>query len=569
MSATTFIQPIEARVASSWQRYLYDSFLAIAGSLLITGFISLLHLYPLIPNISILYLLIILGLASSRGRYAAILASVSAFFSFDFFLVPPLYVFTIARAEEWVALFVFLVTALLTGQMASTLRLQAQEAQRRERETHILYELMRTTNNDEHMDQQLHTIANAIVTVFSSWSIRACTILLPDRSSDILTVQASAPQSIDQVQISDEEQTIALHVMKSGQAVGLHDVTLAPERSPGFSPRVIIRNTVVGHAARVRLIPLKTGGRTVGVLRLGIQGGPFYQADTDTLLEEHERADPRTTFFWTFLDQATSVIERARLRHESMQVEILQRTDSLRKALLSSVSHDLRTPLSSIKAAASSLLQEDVQWNEEEKRSFAQAIESEADRLNRLVGNLLDMSRIEEGVLKLEKDYYSITELAHNVLEHMHPLLRQRELRTHLEENLPLLDLDYIQMDQVLTNLIENAVRYTPRDTPIDLDIEQKDGAILITVADRGPGIPQADLERVFDKFYRVQRDKRKSNYPTGSGLGLAVCKGVVEAHGGHIWAQNREGGGVIFSVTLPLNKSKTLPLQTSEMQYN
>ncbi|MBV9710242.1 MAG: DUF4118 domain-containing protein, partial [Ktedonobacteraceae bacterium] len=409
MSAMTSIQPLEARVVPSWQRYLYDSLLATVGSLLITGFIALLHLYPLIPNISILYLLVILGLASSRGRYSAILASVVAFLSFDFFLVPPLYVFTIARAEEWVALFVFLVTALITGQMASMLRLQAQEARRRERETHILYELVRTTNNDERMEQQLCTIASAIVTVFSSWGIHDCAILLPDRSSGLLTVQASAPQSINQVRLSDEERTIAMHVMKSGQAVGLHDVTLAPQRSPGFSPRVIIHNTVVGHAARVRLIPLKTGGQVIGVLRLGIQGGPFYQGNAETLLEGQVQSDSRTTFFWTFLDQATSVIERARLRQESMHVEILRRTDALRKALLSSVSHDLRTPLSSIKAAASSLLQVDVQWSEEERHSFAQAIEREADRLNRLVGNLLDMSRIEEGVLKLEKDHYSIT----------------------------------------------------------------------------------------------------------------------------------------------------------------
>ena len=565
----TSVQPLEARVAPSWQRYLYDSLLATAGSLLITGIIALLHLYPLIPNISILYLLVILGLASSRGRYSAILASIVAFLSFDFFLVPPLYVFTIARAEEWVALFVFLVTALITGQMASMLRLQAQEARRRERETYILYELVRTTNNDERMEQQLCTIASAIVTVFSSWGIHDCAILLPDRSSGLLTVQASAPQSINQVRLSDEERTIAMHVMKSGQAVGLHDVTLAPQRSPGFSPRVIIHNTVVGHAARVRLIPLKTGGQVIGVLRLGIQGGPFYQGNAEALLEGQVQSDSRTTFFWTFLDQATSVIERARLRQESMHVEILRRTDALRKALLSSVSHDLRTPLSSIKAAASSLLQVDVQWSEEERRSFAQAIEREADRLNRLVGNLLDMSRIEEGVLKLEKDHYSITELMHTVLEHMQPLLGQREIHTYVEEDLPFLDFDYIQMDQVFTNLIENAVRYTPRETPIDIGIVQQDGDILITVADRGPGIPQADLERVFDKFYRVQRDKRNSNYPTGSGLGLAVSKGIVEAHGGHIWAQAREGGGVIFSVTLPINKTRTLPLQASEMQYN
>ena len=552
MSSITSIPPIEVRVAPPWQRYLYDSLLAALGSLLITGLIAFLHLYPLIPNISILYLLIILWLASTRGRYAAILASVIAFLSFDFFLVPPLYVFTIAHPEEWVALFVFLVTALLTGQMASTLRYQAQEAQRRERETYVLYELVRTTNNDEQMEQQLHTIAKAIVTVFSSWGIHDCMILLPDSSSGILNAQASAPHSLDHRELSDDERSIAMQIMKNGQAVGLHDVSLAPQRSPGFSPRVIIRNTALGHAARVRLIPLKTAGQTVGVLRLGIQSGPFYQTNAETLLEEQERTDPRTIFFWTFLDQAISVIERARLRRESMRVEILQRTDALRKSLLSSVSHDLRTPLSSIKAAASSLLQVDVQWDEEERRSFAQAIEREADRLNRLVGNLLDMSRIEEGVLKLEKDQYSITDLVQNVLEHMHPLLQQREIRTHLEENLPLLDFDSIQMDQVLTNLIENAVRYTPRATPIDIGLARNDGEILITVADRGPGIPQADLERVFDKFYRVQRDK-KSNNPTGSGLGLAVCKGIIEAHGGHIQALPREGGGVIFSVTLPI----------------
>ena len=222
MSTTTALQPIEARVASSWQKYLYDSLLATAGSLLITGIFALLHLYPLIPNISILYLLIILGLASTRGRYAAILASIVAFLSFDFFLIPPLYVFTIAHAEEWVALFVFLVTALLTGQMASTLRYQAQEAQRRERETHILYELMRTTNNDERVEQQLHTIAKAIVTIFSSWGIRNCVVLLPDRASDTLTIRASAPHSIDQLEISDEERSVAMQVMKNGQAVALH-----------------------------------------------------------------------------------------------------------------------------------------------------------------------------------------------------------------------------------------------------------------------------------------------------------------------------------------------------------
>ncbi len=558
MSSISQIQPIETKVEPTWRRYLFDSLFAIVGSLSITAIIALLHLYPRIPNASILYLLIVLGLASTRGRYAAIAASIVAFLSFDFFLIPPLYVFTIARAEEWIALFAFLVTALLTGQMASTLRLQAQQARRRERETSILYELVRTTNNDEKLEQQLNTIANAIVTVFSSWGIRECDLLLPDYDGT-LTMQASAPRCTKQAELPSDEKEIALQVMKSGKAIGLHDVALASQQLPGFSPRIVIQSSTVGHVARVRLLPLKTGHQVLGVLRLRIEAGPFHLATEESLLQEQERADPRTTFFWTFLDQATSVIERARLRRESMHVEILQRTDVLRKALLSSVSHDLRTPLSSIKAAASSLLQQDVQWSEEERRSFAQAIEREADRLNRLVGNLLDMSRIEEGALKLEKDSYEVTDLMHNVLERMQPLLEQRAVHVRMDEELPLIDFDYVQMDQVFTNLIENAVRYTPKGTPIDIGVQREGKQVLITVADRGPGIPAVDLKRVFDKFYRVQRDKQNGNYPTGTGLGLAVCKGIVEAHGGSIWASPRNGGGVVFSVLLPFSKTEKI----------
>jgi two-component system sensor histidine kinase KdpD len=272
--------------------------------------------------------------------------------------------------------------------------------------------------------------------------------------------------------------------------------------------------------------------------------------EEERLAETQERTNPRTTFFWTFLDQVTSVIERMHLRRESLRMEVLQRTDELRAALLSSVSHDLRTPLASIKAAASSLQQQDVTWDEETRRSFVQTIEREADRLNRLVGNLLDMSRIEGGALKPEKDWYEITELIADVLARMRPLLKQRQVTTELPPDQPLIEFDYVQMDQVLTNLIENAARYTPPDSPLDVGVQQDDESMLIHVADRGPGIPQADLERVFDKFYRV---KQKRQHPMGSGLGLAVCKGIVEAHGGRIWAQPREGGGVIFYVTLPL----------------
>src|SRR5581483_10671437 len=191
----------------------------------------------------------------------------------------------------------------------------------------------------------------------------------------------------------------------------------------------------------------------------------------------------------------------------------------------------LRTPLTSIKASASSLLQEDVVWDEEARRGFAQAIEHEADRLNRLVGNLLDMTRIEDGALKPEKEEYSLTALIHDVLGRLDPLLKEREVRTHLpQDDLLLIELDYLQIDQVLTNLLENALRYTPAESPIEVSAHIEGGQVEISVADRGPGIPARDLTRVFDKFYRVLNGQHPAGYPTGSGLGLAVCKGLVEA---------------------------------------
>ncbi|HAH01383.1 MAG TPA: hypothetical protein DCL75_21620 [Ktedonobacter sp.] len=562
MASVTHFPPIEAREGPRWRRYLIDSTLSIAGALVVTGIIDALHLYPRIPNISVIYLLVVLTLASTRGRYSAVLASVVAFLAFDFFLVPPLYLFTINRVEEWLALFVFLATAILTGQLASALRERAEQAARRERETRILFELVHVTNREDDLEHQLSIIAHGVVEVFAPWGVQDSALLLPDGKGR-LTVQACTRQPMEQQALSSDEQSTAAWVMEHGQTMGLYDdPALTSQKSIPSVLRVIVHSSVAGRSPRrtIRMLPLKMGQQVVGVLRLRILHDP-QQFDKESNWEvERERPDPRTTFFWTFLDQAASVIERARLRRESVHMEVLQRTDALRVALLSSVSHDLRTPLSSIKAAASSLLQEDVQWDDEARRSFALSIEREADRLNRLVGNLLDMSRIEGGALKPEKEWYPLNALLHEVLEHMQPTLQGRVVNMHLPGNLPQVELDYVQMDQVLTNLIENAFLYTPPESPIDISVHREGAQIVISVADRGPGIPSSDLERVFDKFYRVHLKQHNAGYPgyhTGSGLGLAVCKGLVEAHGGRIWAENREGGGAIFQVALPVGKKE------------
>jgi len=557
MSEVERFPSYSAREGPLWRRYLIDSMLAILGSLLITTIIFALHLYPSIPNISLTYILLVLALGSTRGLFAAVVSSLVAFLSFDFFLVPPFYTFTIARPEEWIALLVFLATAIITGQLTSALHLRAEQASRQARETRILYELVRATNNEEELESQLSVVVHSVVNVFSSWGVRDCAILLPDANGK-LTIRASAINTGEQ--LTPDEEATASWVMKQAQTVELHDVSLAPQQSAGFAPRAIVRSTVSLHPVRrfMRMIPLKTGAKVIGVLRLQLEDDPRHFTHEKSLGVDLDRTKPETAFFWTFLDQATSGIERARLRRESLQIELLRRTDALRAALLSSVSHDLRTPLSSIKAAASSLLQEDVQWDEEARRSFALAIEQEADRLNRLVGNLLDMSRIEGGALKPEKEWYPVDELIHDVLGHMQPILQGRTVVTELPTDLPPVELDYLQMDQVLTNLIENAVRYTPTESPIEITAHLEGEQVVISVADRGPGIPPVDLERIFDKFYRVLG----TQHTTGSGLGLAVSKGLVEAHGGRIWAENREGGGAVFRFTLPVGKTR---METNE----
>ena len=558
MSQVEHLPSLEAREGPRWRRYLIDSILAITGTLFITAIIYTLHLYPTIPDISLAYLLIVLALAGTRGLYAAVLSALVAFFSFDYFLVPPLYTFTIGRFEEWLALFVFLATAIITGQLASAMRLRAEQASRQARETRILYELVRATNSEEDLEQQLSIVAHAIVDVFSSWGIRDCAILLPDAHGKLI-LQASALQADQQAKLLSDEEATASWVMTQDQAVELHDVSLAPQLSTSSAPRAIVRSTAAIHPMRryMRMIPLKMGQKVVGVVRLLIEDDPRLFTREKSLGIDRDRSNPATTFFWTFLDQAASVIERARLRRESLQIELLKRTDALRAALLSSVSHDLRTPLSSIKAAASSLLQEDVQWDDEARRSFALAIEHEADRLNRLVGNLLDMSRIEGGALKPEKEWYPVDELIHDVLDHMQPVLQGRTVGTHLPDDLPPVELDYLQMDQVLTNLIENAVRYTPPESPIEVSAQIDGEQMVISISDRGPGIPQADKERIFDKFYRVLSTQRNAATIPGSGLGLAVSKGLVEAHGGHIWVEDRPGGGSLFRFTLPVGKAE------------
>lgn len=541
-----------------WQQYLVDSLLATIGSLLVTAIIAVFHLYPRIPNISIVYLVIVLTLASTRGRYAAIFASLVAFFAFDFFVVPPLYTFVMYHAEEWIALFMFLLDAILTSHLASALRQQAIQAAQREKETRTLYDFVKDATGVEDVEHRLQSIAQAIVNAFAAWGVHDCTILQQD-TSGTLHVTASAYQTAKHIPLSNDEQTVAAWIMQHERSIGQYTATTLPYTQQVQQAFLRMQNTTCKTHQSLYLLPLRIGQKIVGVLRLiVIDGSPQLQLE-EQFATKHQSTNASMTFFWAFLHQAATLIEHVRLQRENVSMEILQHTDTLRAALLSSVSHDLRTPLTVIKASASALQQEDITWDEETRHSFAHSIEREADRLNRLVGNLLDMSRIEDGALKPEKDLYSIRALLQDVLDRLHPMLRGRDVCLSLADDLPPLSLDYLQIDQVFTNLLENAVRYTPSGSPIEVSAQHGANEIIISVADRGPGIATTELEHIFDKFYRVlqSRDEAAGGTVSGSGLGLAVCKGLVEAHNGKIWAEQRPDGGAIFYVALPMNNEQ------------
>jgi two-component system sensor histidine kinase KdpD len=552
---------LSAQPGSYRVRIVLDTLLAAALTLMVTFCVYLFNLYPGVPNISILYLLVVLGLSCTRGLYASVIASLAAIISFDYFLVMPLYTFTVARPEEWLAFFIFLVTATITGQLAAALRQRAEQATERAREMQELYTLVDTATREMGIERRLMIVVQAIVKNFSAWGIYDCGILLPDKHGKV-ELLANAVQPLDQVTLSDDERKTIELVMREGRTIDLYGnngtVSSAPEKPVSYRFR---RGLWRDHQARpyFRLLPLRIESRIVGVVRLLVEEQRGRFPVERGVLAANDPLQHQIAFFWTFLDQAATMIERARLRREALQIEILQRTDALRAALLSSVSHDLRTPLASIKAAASSLLQEDVQWDDEARQSFARAIVRESDRLNRLVGNLLDMSRIEGGALRPEKEWYPFDELIHTVLDHMQMLLQGREIQVSLPADLAPVELDYLQIDQVLTNLLENAARYTPPQSPIELSTEEIDEPdqryLQVSIADRGPGIPPYDLERIFDKFYRVSNNPRRTSSSVGSGLGLAVCRGLIEAHDGRIWAENRPDGGAIFRFTLPLRK--------------
>ena len=339
--------------------------------------------------------------------------------------------------------------------------------------------------------------------------------------------------------LAGQQDAAAVAQVLSGQALQafrLERIELAVTAgSPAAAFEVVLPEGTRAPRKPERTIALQTARGPLGEIRLW-RMQPLTQPEEERLLR-------------TFASQGAMALERVALAQAETRAKVLEESDQLKSALLSSVSHELRTPLATIKAAVSSLRGGEVAWKSAAREELLAAVDDETDHLNRLVGNLLDMSRIESGALRPERQWNLLSEIAGGVLARMRQAAQSHRLVIDIAEDLPLVPVDYVQMEQVFGNLISNSLKYAPPQTTIRISARKaEDSNVLVQVSNQGPPVPREHLDRIFDKFYRVTAADRV----TGTGLGLSICKGIIEAHGGRIWAENRPDG-FAFNFTLPL----------------
>jgi two-component system sensor histidine kinase KdpD len=493
------------RLHSPFPQYLWSLILvaiATAIGFLIGGRISA-------TNIVMVYLLTVVIAAVYLGRGPAILASFLGVLAFDFFFVLPYFTFAVSDTQYVITFIALFLVGIVISQLTARAREQADAAQQRAAETAELYDLSRDLAAAAELDVILRVLIEHVEQTFE----REIVILLPEGNRLVPRV---ASMGLD---LNDEEMAVADWVYRHREPAGRHTNTLP--------------------AAELRYLPLKTARRVVGVLGVGKPG-----------TAERDLTPAQRRLMEAFANQAAQAIDRVLLAEEARQIKLLQAAEKLQNALLNSISHDLRTPLVSITGALTSLDEQSDSLNEENRQSLILTAREEADRLNRLVGNLLSMTRIESGAIKLHREPGDIQDVIGTALEQLGKRIANRKVRIDVPVDFPLVLMDFTLMVQVLVNVLENAVKYSPEYCAIEVSAQLDDGKACIKIADRGEGIPPEDLTRVFDKFYRVQRPESVS----GTGLGLSISRGIIEAHGGQIYAHVRDGGGTVITVELPSN---------------
>lgn len=574
----------------SWKRYTISAVLAITIPALATIAILALRLHLIPATILLIYLFVILLLTHKRGFGTAVFAAFIACILFDFFLVQPRYSLNINRREELLDILTFLLFAIVLSYSYSHIQKriekaklqkeqedhiyekklseQSEEAKRRDHEIAFFSRIVYATQSEKNLCSQLHLMEHAIKETLSCYGIYHCTIFLPDlNSKESQQAQLTLPEKL-----SPDEEASLMWCINHGQSVIVRDSPLI-ERTKGNNLR-----RVVGQSAAARvpgchysfIAPLRSREKIIGAMRLLVEdnGNPGLASIKQILETAQEPAGGQLELFTKFLEHTVYLIERALIeraltQREYIREELRKRTEKLQTAIISSVSHDFHAPLISIKGAASSLLAQGTHWsNETEYQRTLEEIIEGAGWLERILGRMLDLARIQNGQLQPEKELYPIDGIILNTLElgHMRSLIHDRSIERCIPPDLPPVKVDPILISQVLVNLLENAIRYTPASSPISLSVKADDEYLSISVADRGAGIPQSEREHIFEKFYRINRgvDERTGvAAPHGFGLGLAVCQGFVQAHDGRIWVEERIGGGAQFIFTLPLQEAR------------
>jgi two-component system sensor histidine kinase KdpD len=446
-----------------------------------------------------LILVIPVFVAVAAGGYVAgVVAVIGSFLLYDVLFIPPYGTLAVGPGQNWVPLGVYLVVMLAVARILASLRRARAEARRREAETRRLFDLSEALT----ADQPLPVLLAAIVTlVYEAFGLASVYLLLPDGDDFSVAARAGEP-------LRDEDLRAVFPA--AGEPRSLGGVSTGSGRLFG--------------------IPLAAAGRPIGVLVLS--GRPISFGDLGSLR--------------TFANQAALAVERARLREQTVQTELLRQVDGWRSALLGAVSHDLRTPLASVKAAVSDLRRDDLQLSKEDADELLALIESQSDRLARLVTNLLDMSRIEFGELELRREPATLASLLTDALASFGAEPWTGRVVSSFAADFPAVDVDRLLVCQILANLLENAARYAPDGTLILVAGSVVGDVVEVSVEDRGPGVPEADRDRIFKMFNRVSGGGR-------AGIGLAIVQAFVEAHGQTVRAEGAQGGGARFVFTLPV----------------
>ena len=504
---------LRSRITSPLRNYLL-SVITVALSTAVAG---LIFRRTELADIVMIYLLGILVVATRFGRGPSLLASILSVAAFDFIFVPPYFTFVVSDFRHVGTFSVMLLVGLVIGNLTERIRAQARLARAREQRTQALFRLGQELARSAGTTALATSAIQNVTTQFQSHAV----MLLPDASGRLET-----PTHPLAFPLNDQERGVAQWVFEHEEPAGLGTLTL-----PG---------------ARATYLPLKGSKGTLGVMGVLPDGAPqWVEPDQRQLLE-------------AFANQTALALERSLLAEQSTADRRRAEEERLRNALLSSVSHDLRTPLGVITGAVSAAL-ETPDISDATRRDLLTSAQDEAQRLHRLVSNLLDITRLEAGSLELHTEWIPMEEVVGSALNRRELGSEAARVRTHLPEDLPMIAMDAVLMEQVLVNLIDNALKYSPPGSPVDIKAWAAGKSLTLSVADQGPGIAPGEEACIFEKLVRGEAGTTRP----GAGLGLAICKGIVTAHGGQIQAVNHPQGGAQFLISLPLGTPPAIPKET------